>query len=65
MVSQIMHVFGVHSLFCFRKLKFENIGVMNAVIGDRFHPTESLLDQFNQTNAKMKMQSLCHMWIKI
>ena len=47
MVSQIMHVFGVHSLFCFRKLKFENIGVMNAVIGDTFHPTESLLDQSN------------------
>lgn len=39
MVSQIMHVFGVHSLFCFRELKFENIGVMNAVIGDTFHPT--------------------------
>lgn len=55
-----MHVFGVHSLFCFRKLKSEDIGVMNAAIGDTFHPTESLLDQFKQTNANMKMQSLCH-----
>ena len=33
-----MHIFGVHSLFCFRKLKFENIGVVNAVIGDNVPP---------------------------